>query len=56
MTLTLKFLFKAFCPDILTNAILRSIFLEEEAKQNLNKEIGKQILSISPTYDQKYHV
>ena len=31
VTLTLKFLFKAYCRDILTNGILRSIFLKEEA-------------------------
>ena len=30
LTLVLKFLFKAYCPDILTNAILLSIFLKEE--------------------------
>ena len=31
LTLTLKFLFKAYCHDILTNAILRNIFIKEEA-------------------------
>ena len=31
LTLTLKFLFKAYCHDILTNAILHSILLKEEA-------------------------
>ena len=30
LTLNLKFLFKAYCHDILTNAILHSIFLKEE--------------------------
>ena len=39
LTLVLKFLFKAYCHDILTNAILLSIFLKEEAKKkkSLNK-------------------
>ena len=31
LNLVLKFLFKAYCHDILTNAILLSIFLKEEA-------------------------
>ena len=31
LTLPLKFLFKAYCHDIVTNAILHSIFLKEEA-------------------------
>ena len=31
VTLTLKFLLKAYCHDILTNAMLCSIFLKEEA-------------------------
>ena len=31
LTLSLKFLFKAYCHDILTNAILQSIFQKEEA-------------------------
>ena len=34
LNLVLKFLFKAYCHDILTNAILLSIFLKEEAKHN----------------------
>ena len=39
LTLTLKFLFKAYCHNILTNAILHIIFLKEEALHNWNKEI-----------------
>ena len=31
LTLTLNFLFKAYCHDILTNAKMCSIFLKEEA-------------------------
>ena len=31
LDLVLKYLFKAYCHDILTNAILLSIFLKEEA-------------------------
>ena len=34
LTLTLKDLLKAYCHGILTNALLRSIFLKEEAKHN----------------------
>ena len=34
LTLTIKYLLKACCHGILTNALLRSIFLKEEAKHN----------------------